>query len=393
MVSVEQAKSILIENIQPSKTEVVGLLQSLGCVLSCDIRSDINVPSFDNSAMDGYCFQFIEGQSVYRIQGQIQAGDTYHEEIQPGNCARIYTGAMLPKGADTVIQQELVSVSENAISFDINKVERGLNVRVEGSQNKLGEIIASKGTKITPSLIGLLASIGVPQVEVYCKPNVGIVITGNELIEIGQLLEKGKIYNSNEFALSALLQSIGIENVACFKANDTLESVIEALNHARINNDIVLVTGGISVGDFDFVNRAMTSIGVTELFYKVKQKPGKPLWVGKIENQWFFALPGNPAAVITCFNQYVKPTILSTIGYSNCFEALAMLPLSNSVNKKTGLTHFLKGYYTLDSVKILNSQESFNMKSFNTANCIVEIPEDIEEISENSLVSVYPLPD
>ena len=392
MISVDQAKNILIENIQNSKTEVLGLLKSLGHVLSVDIRSEINVPSFDNSAMDGYCFQFVEGQSTYKIQSQIQAGDTDLDDILPGNCARIYTGAMMPKGADTVVQQELVSVNDGVISFDIDKLEKGLNVRLEGAQNKIGEVIVSRGTKITPSVIGLLASIGIPQVQVFKKPSVGIVITGNELIEVGEFLEKGKIYNSNEYALCALLQSIGIEQIECFKASDSLESVIDALNHARAKNDFVLVTGGISVGDFDFVNRAMSIIGVKELFYKVRQKPGKPLWVGKIQDQWFFALPGNPAAVITCFNQYVKPTILNLSGHSNSFEPLAQLPLQNSVSKKAGLTHFLKGYYTMDSVRILKSQESFNMKSFNAANCIVEIPENAEQLSENTLVYVYPLP-
>ena len=393
MVTVEEARKILQENIELNETIVLPIVDALGKVLAKDVISKMNVPSFDNSAMDGYCFHYEDGRNRYRIEGQIQAGDTQLEPIKPGFCSRIYTGAMMPDGADTMVQQELVTLDGNELVFDLNKIIKGANVRLEGTQNKCGDILASQGAKITPSLIGLLASVGISEVEVYAFPKVSIVITGNELIEVGQELQKGQIYNSNEFSLKALFHSIGIKEMQFFKAADSLDSVTTALEHASSASEFIIVTGGISVGDFDFVRASMLRVGVTELFYKISQKPGKPLWVGKKLNQWFFALPGNPAAVVTCFNQYVKPVVWGTTGNLNPFLPFAKLPLQNHFKKKAGLTHFLKGQFTVEGVQILNAQESFNMKAFNHANCIVEIDSEIEDIEMGTFVRVYPLPE
>ncbi len=393
MVTVEEARGILKAHIQLGETTVLPIVSAVGKILAQDIISQINVPSFHNSAMDGYCFGHENDRNRYKIGGQIQAGDTHLDPVHPGFCSRIYTGAMIPDGADTVVQQELVTIEGDEIVFDSSKIIKGANVRLEGSQNLFGDVLASRGTKITPSLVGLLASIGVSEVEVIALPNVSIVITGNELVEVGEPLQKGQIYNSNEFALKALFSCIGIMEVQVFKAEDSLESVTKAIKMAKLNSDFVVVTGGISVGDFDFVRQAMLDIGANELFYKIKQKPGKPLWVGKITNQWFFALPGNPAAVVTCFNQYLKPVILSVAGHSNAFLPIAGLPLQNSFKKKSGLTHFLKGQFTVDGVRILDAQESFNMKSFNQANCIVEVAAELEDISTGTILRVYPLPE
>jgi molybdopterin molybdotransferase len=168
--------------------------------------------------------------------------------------------------------------------------------------------------------------------------------------------------------------------------------VVECVQKASESSDLVVLTGGISVGDFDFVKTAMEQIGVEELFYKVKQKPGKPLFVGLKQSKWYFALPGNPAAVITCFNQYLKPTIEKLMGHQNAFQPIARLPLAEDYRKNPGLTHFLKGFYTFNDVKLLKGQESFNLASFNSANCIVELPEESEFLEKGTLVSIYPLP-
>ncbi len=393
MISVKEAREILISNSKPIHTEEVDLLDGLGRILAIDIFSKMNVPSFNNSAMDGYCFQWKEGQNRYKIQGQIQAGDTASYSVNEGCCYRIYTGAMMPEGANTVVQQEWVTVENNEIVFDASKIEMGANVRLEATQSKIGDVIAQKGIKINPSLIGLLASVGVSKVSVFAKPKVSIVITGDELVELGEELQKGQIYNSNEYSLKALLFAMGITQINVFRAADTLESVKNAIQLAKNNADTVIVTGGISVGDFDFVKQAMLDLEIVELFYKIKQKPGKPLWVGRHLDQWFFALPGNPAAVVTCFNQYVKPVLGMLTGNQHSFEPFATLPCVNEFKKKPGLTHFLKGYYTQKDVTILTAQESFNMESFNRANCIVEIPENVDHVVVNSSLLVYPLPD
>lgn len=393
MITVQEAREILISNSKTLGFEEVQLLDGIGRILANDVISEMNVPSFNNSAMDGYCFQWIDGKYSYKIQGQIQAGDTSVYKVSEGNCFRIYTGAMMPEGANTVIQQEWVTVKNDCIFFDASKLEKGANVRFEASQSKIGDAIAKKGTKINPSMVGLFASVGISKVMVYAKPKVSIVITGDELVELGLKLQKGQIYNSNEYSLKALLFSMGISEIQVFKANDNLASVKNAIQLAKNHADMVLVTGGISVGDFDFVKQAMVEINIPELFYKIKQKPGKPLWVGKTNNQWFFALPGNPAAVVTCFNQYVKPILGIFEGNPFAFEPKYNLPCTNGFKKKPGLTHFLKGHYTSTDVTILTAQESFNMESFNIANCIVEIPENVEILEVNTPVFVYPLPE
>ena len=392
MVSVQEAIAKIQEKIQQMPVVELSLYNGLGKVLSENIYATIHVPSFDNSAMDGYCFQWVDGCTEYEIIGQIQAGDTNIASLEPYQCARIYTGAMIPIGVDTVIQQELVSVTNNKISFNLDKIKKGANVRYEGSQSKIGDVVASAGTRITPSLIGLLASNGIEKVKVFDEPKVSIIITGNELVNLGFPLEKGQIYNSNEFALKALLKVSGINDVHVFHAVDTLESVVECVQKASELADIVVLTGGISVGDFDFVKTAMENIGVEELFYKVKQKPGKPLFVGLKQSKWYFALPGNPAAVITCFNQYLKPTIEMFMGQKNAFSPIAKLPLAESYRKNVGLTHFLKGHYSFENVTLLKGQESFNLSSFNVANCIVELPEESEFVEKGTMVSVYQLP-
>jgi molybdopterin molybdotransferase len=299
---------------------------------------------------------------------------------------------MIPQDVDTVIQQELVSVSDGKIKIDLHKAKKGANIRTEGSQSKIGDIVASAGTKISPSLLGLLASNGIEKVKVFDEPKVSIIITGNELVNVGFPLEKGQIYNSNEFALKALLKVCGLNLIDVFHAVDTLESVVDQISKANESADIVILTGGISVGDFDFVKLAMQQIGVEELFYKVKQKPGKPLFVGLSNEKWYFALPGNPAAVITCFNQYLKPTIEMLMGHQHSFLPIAMLPLKEDYHKNAGLTHFLKGFYTFNDVELLKGQESFNLASFNIANCIVLLPEELDFVQKGTLVAVYQLP-
>ena len=182
------------------------------------------------------------------------------------------------------------------------------------------------------------------------------------------------------------------EYIDVFHAVDTLESVVDQISKANESSDIVILTGGISVGDFDFVKLAMQQIGVEELFYKVKQKPGKPLFVGLSNEKWYFALPGNPAAVSTCFNQYLKPTIEMMMGNKQSFLPIAMLPLKDDYQKNAGLTHFLKGFYTFKDVELLKGQESFNLASFNIANCIVQLPDDLDIVQKGTLVAVYQLP-
>ncbi len=391
MISVSESIEILKSNIQTLGIERRQLLDSMGCVLSSDVLARVNVPSFDNSAMDGYAICFESGSTDYQVKYNIQAGDTNSYHLKANEAARIYTGAPVPKNTNAVIQQEIVSVNGSNISFDPEKLKLGMNIRTIGSQCSRNQIIASQGVLVTPAILGLLASAGVFEVEVYKMPKVSVIITGNELQKPNHELEFGQIYNSNEFAIVGLLKSMGVSQIDTYQAIDELTEVEKTIQTGLYQSDILIVTGGVSVGDFDFVKQALENNQVKSLFYKVKQKPGKPLYVGKKQDQWVFALPGNPAAVITCFNQYVKPSLLAISGRKNTFEPTAILPLKNGFKKAAGLTFFVKGKFDYQGVEILQGQESFNLLSFNAANCIVKIDENVELLEIGSFVEVYPL--
>ena len=392
MISVEEALKLIQQQIHSFPEECIDLNTALGRFLSRDITSSIAVPSFDNSAMDGYAIAFEPDRTNYSVAFEMAAGETQLKHLNKGEAARIYTGAPIPFGADTVVQQEWVSNSELGISFDSNKVKLGMHIRRKGEQTQPGSTVCSSGTEITPSLISLLSSIGCTKIWVHSLPKITLIITGNELVEPGNELNFGQIFNSNGPALKALLAKINITKTRTFTAPDQANALSEIIAESLENCDILLLTGGVSVGDYDFVNDCLSQNGVQKIFHKIAQKPGKPLWFGTTQSrQWVFGLPGNPAAVITCFNQYVKPAILIGMGKSDAFLSLGKLPLAHDFHKKSDLTFFMKGYYNLKEVELLPAQESFNLSSFKIANCIVKIDAHKTTLSAGEMVEIYPL--
>ena len=393
MISVSEARKILSNNLERGETGIKSLNSISGLVLAEDIHSPIDVPSFDNSAMDGYALTFDEEQGQWELSGVIQAGDTSVHRVEKGQAARIFTGAKMPEGTDTVIQQELITGDEvsGKIFYSHDKIQTGSNVRKKGTQCKKGDLILAKGTEVTPGIIGLLASVGIGEAKVYIPPFVGYIITGNEVKEIGTSLLEGEIYNSNGPMLEALLKDIGIREITAYKAKDDKKELQKIIEEALEKNDVLLVSGGISVGDYDFVKECLESAGVQELFYKVKQKPGKPLFVGKKEKKWVFALPGNPSSVLSCFVQYVSPSLRTQMGHQNTFTPDHVLTLVGDANKKSGLTFFMKGKKSPGRVNLLNGQQSFNLRAFATADCLVELPEELDFVKNGIQVNVYDL--
>lgn len=391
MISVTEAKSILSQNQIKGKPVTIRLEDALGMVLADDIRSGYDIPFFDNSAMDGYAIAWKDGKNTRKLRPEtkIRAGDLEDFVLEESEAIRIFTGAPVPKGADTIIPQEWVKIAGDTFSFEIDKFEKGSNLRSRGAQNKAGDIIASKGSEITPGMVGLLSSVGLEKVIVFSKPTVGIILTGDELEEIGKPLSFGKVYNSNGPVLKTYLQQLGIGEVELATALDEPAKLQSTINAFLDKYDFVLISGGISVGDYDFVKGSLEKAGVKELFYKIRQKPGKPLYVGQRENQWVFALPGNPASTLTCFNQYVKPCLKAWMGKSNVWEPSGKIPLAYDFNKKTGITLFLKAKLENGEVHILPGQESFNLISYGTANCIVEITEERESLQAGDPVNIY----
>jgi molybdopterin molybdotransferase len=389
MISVPEAKAILQENIPLGPIRMLPLNEALGLVVAVPLQSPMAVPSFDNSAMDGYAFSWDETQTHWELSDEVAAGDGNIHLLEKGKACRIFTGAPVPKGADTVIPQEWVTKEGNSITFDISQFQKGQHVRLMGAQTKVGDHILEKGQMISPGGIGLLASVGIAEVQVYAPPSVGIIITGNELKALGEPLDFGQIYNANGPVLEAYLRKLGIKEIQHYEAKDQPELIQAAIDMALATHDIVLLSGGISVGDYDYVKAGLEKASVHQLFYKIRQRPGKPLFVGMKANKIVFALPGNPSSVITCFNQYVKPSLLQWMGHSDSWQASDTIPLANPINRKSGLTFFLKAKVEKGQVNILPGQESFNLIAFGAANCFVEVPEEIEKLDIGDQVAIY----
>lgn len=389
MITVKQAKEILQQNIPSKKVGKVSLRDAAGLVCGEDVFSPMDVPSFDNSAMDGYAIAWEAGVQSWELDGEVAAGAKETSSLAKGKAMRIFTGAPIPEGADTVIQQEWVTVSGNTISLQNQSLEKGMHVRKKGAQTQLGSLILTKGSLITPGGIGLLASVGMANVSVFLPPRVVVIITGNEIKEVGETLEHGQIYNANGPVLDAYLKQEGIKEVDFIRVEDHAASIRQAIQRALSNADLVLLSGGISVGDYDFVKEGLEKEGVQELFYKIKQKPGKPIFAGIKEQQLIVALPGNPASVITCFNQYVKPAICQWMGKKADWESKSFLPLASPVKKSPNLTFFLKIKIADNHVQILPGQESFNLIAFAQADGFAEIPEGVDFLDAGEQVAVY----
>lgn len=393
MISVQQAREILSKHLDKGPVISVELKKSLGRVLAEDLYSPIDVPSFDNSAMDGYAMKFDANQRSWKLRGKVQAGDTSELKVSEGEAVRIFTGAKVPRGTDTVIPQEVIEVDEKnqSIQYSQDEISAGSNVRLQGSQCKKGELILKKGTVVKAGVIGLLASVGVGELKIYKAPSVAYIITGNELKEIGSELKPGEIYNSNGPMLEALFQEAGIAEVSAYKAADDKEALQQRIDEALKAHDILVLSGGISVGDYDFVKECLESADVQELFYKIKQRPGKPMFAGKKASKWIFALPGNPASVLSCFQQYVRPCLKGIMGHQHVFEPDQVLPLAAEHKKKSGFSFFVKAYSGADKVEILPGQQSFNLLDFRLANCLAELEEEKDLVKAGTLVRVYNL--
>ncbi len=385
MITVKEAKQFITENCNTTRVELLSLREAYGCIAAEPIYSLIDTPPFNQSAMDGYAFLFDEKKSTLFLTGEIQTGNIFQKNLNPIEAVRIFTGAALPNGADTVVMQEKVIVSENKISITDDQLIRGSNVRLKGSQTKKGTVVLNSGSMFNPAVISFLAGVGIDKVKVFAKPAISIIVTGKELVQPGENLSEGKIYESNSFGLTAAINQLGITPISTQVVDDEEIEIRNVITN-QLHNDIVLITGGISVGDYDFVSSALEKCGVKKIFHKVKQKPGKPFYFGKYNNTLVFALPGNPAAVLSCFYEYVVP-VISSFTKKDYFRKIK-LPLLNDFRKKTGLTFFMKGKTNGNGVKILNNQESYLMNSFAMADCIVELEEGAEIYNKGELVSV-----
>lgn len=394
MVSVAEAKRIIIENTSLLEPAIIQVKDAAGLVLAKNILSPLDIPAFRQASMDGYALSFDGWRSNKRlkIQGVVQAGLNDAELLSPQNAVRIFTGAVVPPGADTIVMQEKVKIENGDLIIEDENLTAGINVRLKGSEIKASDLALAKESILTPPAIGFLIGIGIIEATVYPKPIISIIVTGNELQEPGKPLQQGQVYESNSYSLKAVLKQFHLdEHVKVFNANDNLEILTGVLKQAMQQSDVVFLAGGVSVGDFDFVPQAIEKNGITKIFHKIKQKPGKPFFFGRKDNKYVFGLPGNPASVLTCFYEYVLPSLGKMTNHNyNLQEVLA--PLAKPFNKPAGLTHFLKGYYDGSTVTALDAQESYRLSSFARANCLVQINEEVTECKQGEMVEIHLLP-
>jgi len=391
MIHVEDALRLVKTHVTPNhNTELKSIKNSVGHVLSEDIISPINMPPFRQSAMDGYAIH-IHNDLTYRLIGEVKAGDDHHPTLEQGEAVRIFTGAPVPDTANSVvIQEKVIKENKKIILEDSSRLDD--NIRPMGEQVMNGDTALKKGTKLTPPAIGYLISLGITNVRVYSKPKIAIVVTGNELIEAGHPLPYGKIYESNSSMLQSTLNHLGFENVTTHKVNDDYVNTLSILDDLIEQKDMVLISGGISVGDYDFVGKALNELNVHKVFYKVNQKPGKPLFFGKRNNSCVFALPGNPASALTCFYIYVQPSLDLISGMEET-KLVRTLAKSNSDFTKKGVrAQFLKASVNNGHVDILEGQSSAMLQTFALANALVFVPGEKCEISKGEMLEVIPLP-
>jgi molybdopterin molybdotransferase len=392
MISVDEAKQLVQQHTKPGNTIVLDLYDTCGYAAAKEISSPIDFPSFRQSAMDGYAFRFddLKETSTLFVEQEIQAGNNIENiRLKKGEAIRIFTGAQLPDEADTVVMQEHVERNGNEIRILNTNLTKRSNIRPVASQTKAGDCILQKGKPITAGAAGLLAGLGMSKMEVIEKPRCVILTTGKELVKPGSPLQEGQIYESNSFALVMALKQLHIEANEILWVDDDEEKTSKSIEQALDKADILLITGGVSVGEYDFVSQALATNDVLEIFHTVRQKPGKPLYFGTKGNKSIFGLPGNPGSVLTCFYEYVVACLRTKMGFTETDLLTLRLPLLHDFEKKAGLTHFLKGKIKTDGVEVLDHQESYKMSAFAEADCLIAVDEEISMIRMGEWVFVH----
>jgi len=394
---VDKARKFIRDYLNPVQgSEQLPLRAALGRILADAIISPCNVPNRDNSAMDGYAVRgedlAPEGNTQLHVAGTAFAGKPFDATVNRGECVRIMTGAVMPEGCDTVVMQEHVRVDDDRISFGPG-VKRGQNVRAAGEDLRAGQTVFPAGHPVKPADLGLIASLGIGEVRVFRKLRVAFFSTGDELASIGQPLLPGQVYDSNRYTLYGMLARLGVEIIDMGVVRDDPELLRQALQEAAARADVILTSGGVSVGEADYMKPLLNELGQV-VFWKIAMKPGRPLAFGKIGHAHYFGLPGNPVSVMVTFYQFVRHAMLVLMGQPDpqplplldaiCVEALRKAP---------GRTEFQRGVMFVDNdgrwkVRPIGNQGSGVLRSMSEANCFIVMPESCGNVDAGSVVRV-----
>jgi molybdopterin molybdotransferase len=395
-LSVEGACRIIAECVSPvAASERVAVRTALGRTLSEDIISTIDVPSQDNSAMDGYAVRHADlvPDAPTRLQqiGTAYAGCPFTGKLAPKTCVRIMTGAVMPAGTDTVVIQEIVETDGERVTIPPGQ-EKGQNRRLAGEDLERGKPVLKRGQWVRPAELGLMASLGIAEVAVYRRLRVAFFSTGDELVSVGTPLAEGQVYDSNRYTLYGMLARLGCEFLDMGVVRDDPKGLETALRAASDSADVIITSGGVSVGEADFIRELLAKLGDV-VFWKVAMRPGRPMAFGRVGNAFFFGLPGNPVAVMVTFYQFVRNALLGMMGREESALPLLRARSAGRLRKKPGRTEYQRGILTRDadgewSVHLTGAQGSGILRSMSEANCFIVLHHDQGTVNPGDLVSV-----
>jgi len=402
MISVEKALKTILVNFQPLGAEKINILDARKRIIGEDVFAPNNIPSADNSAMDGYAVRCTETKGAtqekplqFKIIEDIPAGKVARKKIKQGEAARIMTGAVIPEGADSVIRQEDTKKDGKTVII-YTSVKKGENIRFAGEDVRKGELVVKKGCSLRPADIGMLAALGKAFVTVYQKPRVAIMSTGDELVDIEATPPLGKIINSNSYSLAAQVLECGGIPIMLGISRDKKIDLQEKFQTA-LHADVIISSGGVSVGDFDFVKDVMGEIGNSMHFWQVAMRPGKPLAFGAIEGVPLFGLPGNPVSAMVSFEQFVRPSLLKMQGQTKIFRQTAKAICVDEFQKSAGFKHFVRAIVKKEKGQYLASitgdQGSGILKSMVMANALIIMGENETRIKKGEQVTIQLLDD
>ena len=397
-ITADQATVKILQAIEPIRVvETVAIRSALGRVLAEDLISRVNVPNHTNSAMDGYALNGAElptqSSQSFELAGVAFAGKPYKGEVAKGQCIRIMTGAVMPKGTDSVVIQERVEVGDGQILVHPGE-RQGDNVRYAGEDLKAGDVAIPAGVRLGASHLGLAASLGFAELRVLRRPKVAFFSNGDELKPIGSALEVGELYDSNRYTLYAMLTDLGVDLIDLGVIPDDANAIADAFKTAASCADMVITSAGASVGDADYVKQTLDELGKVS-FWKVAIKPGRPLSFGSIDQSLFFGLPGNPVSVMVTFALFVKPALKKLAGEKFSVPLKMTIKTLSKLKKRPGRTEYQRGILSLNDkgetvVRSTGEQGSGILSSMSLANCYIILPTDSDGAQAGDYVEVQP---